>query len=158
MYIERNNLQVKLIRFRKKYWLYSRLLLRSEEFNAISPNERKFRQCIYCHWRQWVADTTCWSDLVEVVALLVIRLVHWCFFVDCGTGHNKHIVLLTKLRYADKCIVNEIVHRKEQLATIIHTMQYQMLTLFTCLLLRSDGFTHRRKFQTQTTSAPFLTA
>ena len=56
--------------------------------------------------------------------LLVIRLVHWCFFVDCGTGHNKHIVLLTKLRYANKCIVNESVHRKEQLATIIHTIQY----------------------------------
>ena len=90
--------------------------------------------------------------------LLVIRLVHWCFFVDCGTGHNKHIVLLTKLRYADKCIVNESVHRKEHLATIIHTIQYQMLTLFTCLLLRSDGFAHRRKFQTQTNSAPFLTA
>ena len=56
--------------------------------------------------------------------LLVIRLVHWCFFVDCGTGHNKHIVLLTKLRYANKCTVNESVHRKEQLATIIHTIQY----------------------------------
>ena len=52
--------------------------------------------------------------------LFVIRLVHWCFFVDCGTEHNKHIVLLTKLRYADTCIVNESVHRKEQLATIIH--------------------------------------
>ena len=63
--------------------------------------------------------------------LLVIRLVHWCFFVNCGTGHNTHIVLLTKLRYADKCIVNESGHRKEQLATIIHTIQYQMLTLFT---------------------------
>ena len=120
----------------------------------MSPTERKFRQwlsdSVYCHWRQWVADTSC--------VLLVIRLVHWCFFVDCGTGHNKHIVLLTKLRYADKCIVNESVHRKEQLAPIIHTIQYQMLTLFTCLLLRSDGFAHRRKFQTQTTSAPFLTA
>ena len=32
--------------------------------------------------------------------LLVIRLVHLCFFVDCGTGHNKHIVMLTKLRYS----------------------------------------------------------
>ncbi len=34
VYIERNNLQVELIRFRKKYHLYSRLLLRSEVFNA----------------------------------------------------------------------------------------------------------------------------
>ena len=34
VYIERNNMQVELIRFRKKYHLYSCLLLRSEEFNA----------------------------------------------------------------------------------------------------------------------------
>ena len=34
VYIERNNLQVQLIRFRKQYRLNSRLLLRSEEFNA----------------------------------------------------------------------------------------------------------------------------
>ena len=33
-YIERNNMQVELLRFRKKYHLYSRLVLRSEEFNA----------------------------------------------------------------------------------------------------------------------------
>ena len=31
VYIERNNMQVELIRFRKTYRLYSRLLLRSEE-------------------------------------------------------------------------------------------------------------------------------
>ena len=40
VYVERNNLQVELIRFRKKYRLYSRLLLRSEEFNATSFTER----------------------------------------------------------------------------------------------------------------------
>ena len=34
VYIERNNMPVELIQFRKKYHLYSRLLLRSEEFNA----------------------------------------------------------------------------------------------------------------------------
>ena len=34
VYIEKNNMQVELIRFRKKYRLYSCLLLRSEEFNA----------------------------------------------------------------------------------------------------------------------------
>ena len=33
VYIERNNMQVELIRFRKKYRLYSRLLLQSEEFS-----------------------------------------------------------------------------------------------------------------------------
>ena len=97
----------------------------------------------YCHWRQWVVDTSCWSHLADVVGHTIGSLV--CFFVDCGTGHNKRIVLLSKLRYADKCIVNESVHRKEQLATIIHTIQYKMLTLFTCLLLRSDGLAHRRK-------------
>ena len=37
VYIERNNLQVELIWFREKYWLYSRLLSGNEEFNAISP-------------------------------------------------------------------------------------------------------------------------
>ena len=34
--IERNNMQVELIRFRKKYRLYSRLLLQREEFNATA--------------------------------------------------------------------------------------------------------------------------
>ena len=33
VYIERNNMQVELIRFRKKYRLYSRLFLQSEEFS-----------------------------------------------------------------------------------------------------------------------------
>ena len=34
VYIERKNMQVELIRFRKKYRIYSRLLLRTDEFNA----------------------------------------------------------------------------------------------------------------------------
>ena len=34
VYIERKNMQVELIRFRKKYRIYSRLVLRTEEFNA----------------------------------------------------------------------------------------------------------------------------
>ena len=34
MYIERNNMQVELIRFREKHRLCSRLHLRSEEFKA----------------------------------------------------------------------------------------------------------------------------
>ena len=34
VYIDRNHMQVELIRFRQKYRLYSSLLLRSEEFNA----------------------------------------------------------------------------------------------------------------------------
>ena len=34
VYIERKNVQVELIRFRKRYRLYSHLLLRGEEFNA----------------------------------------------------------------------------------------------------------------------------
>ena len=49
VYIERNNMQVELIRFRKTYWFYTRLLLRSEVFNAISPNEHNSRQ--------WVSDS-----------------------------------------------------------------------------------------------------
>ena len=36
VYIERINMQVELIRFRKKYRLYSRLLLQSKEFNATN--------------------------------------------------------------------------------------------------------------------------
>ena len=35
VYIKRNNMQIELIRFRKKYRLYSRLLLRIEKSNAI---------------------------------------------------------------------------------------------------------------------------
>ena len=42
VYIERNNLQLELIRYRNKCGLYSRLLLRSYGFNTISPTE----QCI----------------------------------------------------------------------------------------------------------------
>ena len=34
VYIERKNIEVEVIRFRKTYRLYSRLLLRGEEFNA----------------------------------------------------------------------------------------------------------------------------
>ena len=34
VYIERKNMQVELMRFRKKYLIYSHLLLRTEEFNA----------------------------------------------------------------------------------------------------------------------------
>ena len=37
--IERNNLQVELIRHRKKCWLYSGLLLQSDGFNATLPTE-----------------------------------------------------------------------------------------------------------------------
>ena len=36
VYIERNNLQVELLRCRKNCWLYSRLLLRSDGFNAFA--------------------------------------------------------------------------------------------------------------------------
>ena len=39
-------MEVELIRFRKKYRLYSCLVLRSEEFNGISPNEHKSRQLL----------------------------------------------------------------------------------------------------------------
>ena len=34
LYIESNNIQVELIRFRKKYRLYTRLLFRTDEINA----------------------------------------------------------------------------------------------------------------------------
>ena len=47
-------MQVEIIRFRKKYRLHSHLLLRSEEFNGLSPTERKSRQLlsdnVYCNW------------------------------------------------------------------------------------------------------------
>ena len=41
VYIERNNMQLELIRYGIKCWHYSRLLLRSDVFNEISPTERK---------------------------------------------------------------------------------------------------------------------
>ena len=40
VYIERNNMQLEWIRYRKICWLYSRLLLRTDGFNAISLTER----------------------------------------------------------------------------------------------------------------------
>ena len=54
-YIERNNMQVELIWLRKKL-IFRRLLLLSEEFNAISLTERIYRQLqlsdnVYCHSR-----------------------------------------------------------------------------------------------------------
>ena len=33
---------------------------------------------VYCHWRQWVADTTCWSDLADVVGHTIGSLVFLC--------------------------------------------------------------------------------
>ena len=45
------------------------------------------------------------SHLADIVGHCIGSLR--CFFVDCG--HNKRIVLVTKLRYADTCIVNEII-------------------------------------------------
>ena len=41
VYIERNNLQVDLIQCREKGLLYSRILLRSDGFNAMSLTEHK---------------------------------------------------------------------------------------------------------------------
>ena len=68
--------------------------------------------------------------------LLVVRGRTWPtlagFRVDCG--HDKRILLVTQLHYRDTCIVNnydQSVHRNEQLATRINTIQYKMLTLFT---------------------------
>ena len=39
VHIERNSLQLELIRYHTNCWLYSRLLLWSDKFNAISPTE-----------------------------------------------------------------------------------------------------------------------
>ena len=51
-------------------------------------------------------------------------------FLFCG--HDKRILLVNQLGYADKSIVNnESVVRTEQTATRINTIQYKMLTLFT---------------------------
>ena len=64
-------MQVELIRYCNLFCLYSRLLLRSEGFNAISPTERKSRQ-----WCQTVSmvtgetmsvDTSRWSLLANFV-------------------------------------------------------------------------------------------
>ena len=50
VYIERKNIQVELIRFRKKYQLYSHLLFRIELFRAISLTElNSTPDNVYCH-------------------------------------------------------------------------------------------------------------
>ena len=56
LYIEMINLQLELIRYRKKCSLYSCLLLRSNVFNAILPTERisgsfKFKPLRLCFWQ-----------------------------------------------------------------------------------------------------------
>ena len=71
-YIERNNVQVELVRCREKLLLYSRLPLRSEKGNAISLTERNSRQLlsdsVYCQ--------------LSVVALLRDSFL---FFLQTGT-------------------------------------------------------------------------
>ena len=62
VYIEANNLQVELIQFLKNYWLYSRLLLRSEEFNPISPTERKSAINNIIHSGRWTVYIVTWNN------------------------------------------------------------------------------------------------
>ena len=47
VYIERSNMQVELIRFHKKYRLYSRLHFRSEDFR-----ERLYVYSLFARWQQ----------------------------------------------------------------------------------------------------------
>ena len=115
VYIERNNVQGELVRFRKKYRHYSRLLLRSEEFKAIALTEHNSRQLlsddVYCHLS---AAAPLRHDLFH-------HSIEWCAGVFLST-----IVFTqfnTLLRYADKRNVYGGVYRKEQLATRINVMQ-----------------------------------
>ena len=48
--MERNNMQVELIRFRKKYRLYSRLRLRSEDFR-----DPLYVYSLFARWQQLVS-------------------------------------------------------------------------------------------------------
>ena len=49
MYRKEKFLQLELIGYRKKCQLYSRLLLRSNGFNAISPTERIYQEVLITH-------------------------------------------------------------------------------------------------------------
>ena len=103
-------------------------------------------------------DTSRWSHLADFVGHSIGALA--CFFVDCG--HNKPILLVTQLCYADTCIVNimKVYFERNNLQLELIRYSKKKCLVYSRLLLRSDGFAHRahsRKFRTQTTSAPFLT-
>ena len=78
--------------------------------------------------------TARWSHLPDIVSHSVGAVA--CFFVD--SGHNKkysvgHPITLSRKMYYQ---YNESVHRKEQHATIINTISYKMLVLFTFTFAR----------------------
>ena len=83
VFIERNNMQVELIRFRKKEWLYSR-----------SPSAT-LDSC----WQTVCIVSSWWLHLSDIVH----HSIEWCagvfFLPSCSP---KYVVL----RYADKRIVN----------------------------------------------------
>ena len=87
MYIERNGMQVELMRFRKKYLLYSRLLLRSEEFNGIShtfeidvvlTHGKSFQHNLFPHSLfAWKVVTTIYCSISGNSNLICYSLLHF---------------------------------------------------------------------------------
>ena len=113
--IERSNMQVELIRFRKKYRLHSRSRLRIEEFNSTSLTEpileRSSCQSVYCHSTeynrtQWGVSTPARCDFGHSIGVLSLVIQLRCYS------------MLTHCEY------NESVHQKEQLATRFNRIRY----------------------------------
>ena len=82
VYIESSNMHVELIRFRKKYLLYSRFRLRIEEFIAISltePNSRELQlpESVYCHTTEYNRYNGVFAP--QPGATLAIQYVRCCW-------------------------------------------------------------------------------
>ena len=91
----------------------------------MSPTECKSRVCLFSvetlrvetSWWFVVAPGRRWR--VPVLTVGMINVVCWS---------PNTFITLRRYMY---CQYDESVHRKEQLATIINTIQYKMLNLFT---------------------------
>ena len=104
----------------------------SEEFNAISPTERKYRD-----W-QWDSVIVTGDNGCRLLLVVGGRTTLSCFFDDCG--HDKHILLVTQWCYADKCIVNIIIKVYIERNNLqLELIRYSMKCLLYLLLRSADS-------------------
>ncbi len=98
VYIERNNTQVELIRFRKKYRLYSHLLLRSEVFTNLDSCDQTVY--IVTGYNGWWSHRT---DIVHTFATDVMFTIGKSF--QRISARNVHTVRMES-RY-NKCLFDK---------------------------------------------------
>ena len=82
VYIERNNLQLELIQYHKKMWLYSCLLLRRDEFNAISSTNIAYQKVSNTNHFGSVSDSIGWlAAMCECMASVLKLHKNGCCWV-----------------------------------------------------------------------------